>query len=445
MKKIMLPPLFFSVRIPTLLAIFWRSYIYRGRTNAVQQKAPLSFIIFRLDSLGDVVMTTPMFRALKQAHPKSRCTVVVQGCYKSLLVTNPNVDEILTLPKLELEWLPRRVKRLVAALLLYRRQLRNRHFDFAVSPRWDVDEHLATFLCVLTSAGKRVGYSCSSSQAKRRINRGFDAAFDICLPAGQVRHEVRRNLAVAEVLGAATDDDELEVFITDRDRRKAGKLLANISAGAQAVALGIGAQTFGRRWPLSLYAKTVNRLIGVRNIQPVIICAAAELGDALELDTLLRRSAIIISGARLREVCAVLERCSLFIGNDSGCAHLAAAMDCRSVVISRHPRNGDPNHFNSPVRFAPHGSTVKVLQPLVGRAGCRDACVESGPHCICDVSVENVVSTALELLSLARPVSPPAMQPWMPVAPSPPKQVHAPSALSDAVDALHARSPRPVM
>lgn len=441
----MLPPLFFSVRIPTLLAIFWRTYIHRSRKNAVQQKEPLSFIIFRLDSLGDVVMTTPLFRALKQAHPKSRCTVVVQACYKPLLATNPHVDEILTLPKVDLACLPHRAKRLIAALLLYRRLLRNRHFDFAVSPRWDVDEHLATFLCVLTSAGKRVGYSCNSSPAKRRINRGFNAAFDICVPAGQVLHEVRRNLAIAAQLGLATAQDNLEVVITDRDRRGAARLLANMPAGAEPVAIGIGARGFGRRWPLKLYAKTVNQLIGVRNIQPVIVCASAELGDALELDTLLRKSAIIISGARLREVCAVLERCSLFIGNDSGCAHLAAAMDCRTIVISRHPQSGDPNHFNSPVRFSPHGLSVKVLQPVVGRDSCRDACVEPGPHCICDVPVESVVSTALELLNSARPAAAPPVKPWMPVASPRLKQVHAPSALKDAVDGLSLHTSRPIV
>ncbi len=277
------------------------------------------------------------------------------------------------------------------------------------------------------------------------MNRGFNAAFDLCLSAEQVRHEVRRNLAIAEQLGAAANEDRLEVIITDRDRRRAHRLLADVSVDAELVALGVGAHSSGRRWPLNLYAKTVNRLTSTRNIQAVILCAAAELGDALELDTLLRRSAIIVSGARLREVCAVLERSSLFIGNDSGGAHLAAAMGCRTVVISRHPQNGDPNHFNSPLRFAPHGRCVKVLQPLVGRDACRSACVEAGPHCISDVAVEDVVSTALELLTIPRPVAPPPIEPWMPMAPARLEQIHAPSALKDAVDRLHPHTNRPVI
>ena len=59
-------PLFFSVRLPTLLAIFWRVHVRRSSDQAtVSQKEPFSFVVFRLDSLGDVVLTTPLFRALE--------------------------------------------------------------------------------------------------------------------------------------------------------------------------------------------------------------------------------------------------------------------------------------------------------------------------------------------------------------------------------------------
>ena len=99
MKARIFQPLFLSVRLPTLLAMFWRAHIGRAPSAGLSHKGPISFIVFRLDSLGDVVMTTPLFRALKKAHPESRCTVVVQECYKSLLATNPHIDEILTLPE----------------------------------------------------------------------------------------------------------------------------------------------------------------------------------------------------------------------------------------------------------------------------------------------------------------------------------------------------------
>ena len=167
---------------------------------------------------------------------------------------------------------------------------------------------------------------------------------------------------------------------------------------ATLIAIGIGAQSAGRRWPLARFAGVVNRIGETRKVQSIIICSSVELGEALKLGELLRIEPVIVSGAMLREACAVLERCDLLIGNDSGCAHLAAAVGCSAVIISRHPRNGDPNHFNSPVRFAPCGLQVQVLQPGKGRDACEDACVVPGPHCILEVCVEDVTAAALRML-----------------------------------------------
>ena len=183
--------------------MFWRRHINRQSTPASAHRESPSYIVFRLDALGDVVLTTPLFRALKNAHPKSRLTVVVQRSYKTLLATNPYIDEILTPPEIQPRWLPKQLRRLTAAVYFYWRDLRGRRFDFAVSPRWDVDEHLATFLCALTNAEHRVGFTCATTDAKRKINRGFDLTYDICLPPGPICHEVDRNLAMAEWLGAA--------------------------------------------------------------------------------------------------------------------------------------------------------------------------------------------------------------------------------------------------
>lgn len=444
MKLLRLPPLFFSVRLPTLLAIFWRRYVSRAPISGLSHKAPLSFIVFRLDALGDVVMTTPLFRALKTAHPQSRCTAVVQECYKSLLVTDPHIDEILTLPRIRPEWLPQRAKRLLSAALLYWTRLRRRHFDFAISPRWDVDEHLATFLCTLTHAASRVGYSEKTSPAKRRMNRGFDAAYHVCLPAGPVRHEVLRNLAVAEAVGAADLDGRLEIQLTDRDRRRAAKLLAKVPASAKLVAVGIGANSPGRRWPLKRYAAVIAQLSKAHDVRPLIVCSDTELGEAINLANLLERVPILLSGAPLREVCAVLERCELFLGNDSGCAHLAAAMDCRVIVVSRHPRDGDTNHFNSPTRFAPQCAHVRVMQPGHGLDGCREACRSLEPHCITKISVDAVVAAARAMLNEPRTIA------RMPLRPRPEEGVqrllhsHSAEAIRRAVESVHLDAVHPL-
>ncbi|HKD86719.1 MAG TPA: glycosyltransferase family 9 protein [Terriglobales bacterium] len=437
MKRPLFAPLCFSVRLPTLLAMFWRAHINREQASDLLRKGGPSFIIFRLDALGDVVMTTPLFRALKKAYPDSRCTVVVRNCYKSLLVTNPHIDEILTLPVIRPAWLPQRLRGLLAAALLYWTKLRKRHFDFAVSPRWDVDEQLATFLCVLTRATTRVGYTEKTSQAKQRINRGFDRAYDLCLPPGPARHEILRNLAVAKAMGATELNATLEVQLTETDRRRAAKLLARVPATTDLVAIGIGAGSPNRRWPLSRYAQVIEQLARIRPLQPVIVCCAAELGDAMKLAGKLSIAPIILSGAGLREACAVIERCELFIGNDSGCAHLAAAMNCRVIVISRHPLDGDANHFNSPLRFAPHCPNVGVLQPATGMEGCRGACRSLEAHCIRRISVDAVVAACRAMVHLKRAsVSQPELSAWPDKAARSLLQSHSAPAIERAVEVL---------
>src|ERR1035437_6847948 len=123
-------PLLFSVRIPTLLAIFWRKWLARTEEVAA---TPRSILVFRLDQLGNVVLTTPLFRELKRMYPTARCAVVVQPAYRAILTTNHNVDEILPLREIEVKWLPARALRLASALWFYWTHLRHRQFDLALS------------------------------------------------------------------------------------------------------------------------------------------------------------------------------------------------------------------------------------------------------------------------------------------------------------------------
>ena len=395
-------PLLFSVRIPTLLAIFWRKWLARTEEVAA---TPRSILVFRLDELGDVVLTTPLFRELKRLYPNARCTAVVQPAYRAILTTNHNVDEILPLREIEVKWLPARARRLVSALWFYWTRLKGPRFDLALSPRWDVDESLATMLCVLTNAGRRVGHSEQVSAAKRCVNRGFDGAFDVMAPPGPVQHEVDRNLAIVEALGGRVEDRRLEICLTANDRKFASELLTHHESGRTLVAIGIGGRAASRKWPLESYAELIARLNQHVKVQPILVCAREEETEAEKLADLLVAPPYILSGVPLRAACAVLERCDLFVGNDSGTAHLAAAMDCPTVVVSRHPLGGDPDHANSPVRFAPRCSRYRMVQPARGAGDCRSACRSTEPHCIKLVTVETVVSAALDLLCLKPPLA----------------------------------------
>jgi ADP-heptose:LPS heptosyltransferase len=344
-------------------------------------------------------MTTPLFRELKQSFPGARCTLVIQEAYRSIFVTNPHVDEILTVSAWLGNWLPQPAKTLLSAMFFWWKHLRHREYDVAISPRWDTDEHLATFLCLSANVATTVGYTESTTEAKRSLNRGFDSSFDVCLSPGPLQHEVLRNLAIVEAIGGSVKNTDLDIRLTSRDRRHAAQILQGFAPSSVLVALGIGAQANGRRWPLERYAQVIAELQRYFSVQTVILCGTAEREEASQLARRLAVPPIVLAGAQFRDICAILEHCDLFLGNDSGPAHLAAAMNCKTIVISRHPRSGDPNHANSPVRFAPHCSHKIVLQPGRGLDACLSACTVSGPHCITTVAVRDAVAAALEMLA----------------------------------------------
>ena len=101
--------LLFSM-LPTWIAIFWRKYFATKRRSGASGTHPRTIIIYRLDQLGDLVLTTPLFRELKGTYPHARLTVAVQSQYTSILTTNRDVDEILPLLELKAKWLPARAR-----------------------------------------------------------------------------------------------------------------------------------------------------------------------------------------------------------------------------------------------------------------------------------------------------------------------------------------------
>jgi hypothetical protein len=112
-------------------------------------------------------------------------------------------------------------------------------------------------------------------------------------------------------------------------------------------------------------------------------------------------------------------------------------------LSSRHPCDGAPNHFNSPVRFAPYATHARVLQPATGRDKCRLACIEPGPHCILSISPDEVASAALQMLDTRPGDTVPHPNSRMALLPARLLQTHSADAMRRVVEALRAETTRP--
>jgi heptosyltransferase-2 len=363
-----------------------------------------SVLVIRLDEIGDVVMTSPFLRELKRNLPNSHITLLVSPNVYNLVELCPYTDEVLVYDGHLIKGRLKKVRRCWNAFKFGYQQLRKRKFDIVVFPRWDADYYYGAVLAYASKAYWRIGYSKNSTPKKRTFNPHIDRLFTHVINDDTARHEVEHNLDVIRYLGGVIQEEHLELWLGPDDEAFAEQLLNShgVNRGDLLIALGPAARAGRRRWPLANFVQLGCWLQRQYKAYLVVVGGGGEesIGQELERKT----DGYVINAVgktTLRQTCTVLKRCNLFIGNDAGPMHLAAAANVPVVEISCHPKFGCPVHANSPVRFRPWGVRHVILQPEKAFKPCTQACTALSPHCIVAVTVEQVKKGSAALLSAA--------------------------------------------
>jgi ADP-heptose:LPS heptosyltransferase len=357
-------------------------------------------LIVRPDEIGDVLMTTPLLRELRRSLPHAWVTLVVKPAVYDLMELCPYVDEVLGY-----DWTSpddfRRIRRHGRAMGLAARRLWRQGFDVAIVPRWDADDYHAAFIAYFSGAPRRIAYSEKVTDYKSRVNADYDRLYTDVLADKSVKHEVERNLALIRVFGGAIQETRLESWASPEDHAFAEWVMKayDITPDTLLIAVGPGARAPRRRWPLSHFGTLGGHLVREYNARLLILGERVDdaLGQELERgigDALIN----MVGRTTLRQAGALLRRCQLYVGNDSGVMHLAAAAGVPVIEISAHPAEGLPLHANSPKRFGPWGVPHCVLQPERPRSPCSGACEATDAHCIREITVERVEEAAIQHL-----------------------------------------------
>lgn len=356
-------------------------------------------LVVRLDAIGDMVLTTPFLRELRRALPEACITLVVARKTFNLVEFCPYVNEVLALappaPGQLLE-----LRRLCGALNLAATHLWHRRFDVAFVPRWDVDHYAASFVAYFSGAGSRIGYSEKTTKLKSTLNRGYDLLYSRVFKNALPKHEVMHNLGLLDYVGLAPKDSTLELWTSDEDNAAVQQWLQPIESEHHdaLVALALGTTEPKKTWPLSRYIQVSKWLRERGNICLILIGGAGEVELGERYIKEVPSAVDLIGKLSLRQTAELLRRCHLYVGNDTGPMHLAAAVGTPVVEISCRPLSGDLNHYTSPERFGPWDVTHRVLQPAKARDDCKEGCRASEAHCILGVDVEAVQQAILALL-----------------------------------------------
>ncbi len=320
--------------------------------------------------LGDTVFLSPAVRALKARWPESRLAVVVTPRGEAAARLLPGCDEVFAYDK-------RKSDRGLGGLWRLGRRLRSFAPDLAVvshfSPR-------SGALAWLSGARRRVG---SAPFCTERLRRDRHRPF-----AQQMR-------AAAMAAGATTDDLRLELSRPPDPDGYADRLLAG--APRPVVGMVPGAEWATKRWGPEKYAVLAERLSG-RGATVVLLGGPAERDTSARIAELARVRVLDTTGNSIAEALAVLARCDLVIGGDSGLVHCARGLRRRTVVIFG-PTDPGRHHFGpgeEPIRLG------LDCQPCHDHGPRR--CPLGHHHCMTLLSAEAVGDVARGLLDAqARP------------------------------------------
>jgi heptosyltransferase-2 len=273
-----------------------------------------NILVVRTDRMGDMILTIPAIRALKENFPNARLSVWVSASTRDLVDGLPFIDEVLV-QKENPGWL---------GYLSFINGLHAKRFDLAVVFHTKQKTNLA---CFLAGIPVRLGY----------VNKKL--GFLLTHPVKDerhlgIRHELDFCLDLIKLLAVNRVDPRLEVPWNKEVEAWAEEFVKTLSGPGPLVALHPDASCPTRHWPVDSFAVVSRRLTAELNARVIIVGGPSTTPFAARVP-----GRDLTGKFTLAQLVAFLKRCSLLISNDSGPVHLAAAVGTPviSLFLRRQP------------------------------------------------------------------------------------------------------------
>ena len=330
-------------------------------------------LVVTVNWLGDAVMTFPAFSALKSAFPGCRTSVLTVPRLTALYEMDPAVDDVITFDE-------RGLDRSLAAKIRFIRRLKAEHFDLAFFIHRSFTRML---LCALAGIPARCGYARwkTALLLTKKIN-----------PFDGLIHRQDHYLRLFEQCGIKITDRVPRLSVVQQEVSWAEDICHRLRRDADfLVGMNPSANWELKRWPLEKYSLLADRLTGEMRCRIVLVGASQDklLVDACQAK--MQGACENLCGkTTLKQLAAILGKLDLFISNDSGPAHLAAALNVPTLALFGP---------TSEQITGPRGRAVTII---TGEAGCPVPCYARDCRdnfCMRAISVEKVYDSAARMLS----------------------------------------------
>ena len=299
-------------------------------------------LVIRLDHIGDVVLTTPLLRALKEKYPAAKLVVLTSRGTSDIVKTNPFVDEIM---KYNAPWFERN-KKIIKLREFFKlvSQIRKENFDIGLDPRGDLRHILMMWLAGIKY---KIGYGITGG--------GF--LLDWEATYNTKAHEVRRNLNLTKGLGFKTKFLKPEFYVSEKEEIRVDEIsnINRISENDFTLVIHAGAGYPTRLWRNEKWAEVIERLYNDFHAKIFIIGGHSEKQQCKDILKRSGHKAIDLVGkTRLSESAALIKKAKLFIGTDSGPCYIAYAVGTPEIVLY--------SHATVKYRWEPLGKKVVTIQ-----------------------------------------------------------------------------------
>jgi heptosyltransferase-2 len=308
--------------------------------------APPRILLVRFSSLGDVLLTTPLIRALRARHPAATLTALTKQEWAPLLSANPHLDEVITVARGQ-------------SLVPLARAIRAAGFTH----RLDLHASVRCRMLRLLVPGTWHGFDARRREREALIRRREQRYRDH-VPVAE------RYFEAATALDVQPDGKPAELFVSPAAEARAEEWLSRQGLSGELVACAPGAAHATKRWPEPHWRQFLAALTA-RGRVPIVIGGGAERDLGLQLVQQVEGRAASAAGELdLQATGALVRRARVLVSGDTGAMHMATAVGTPVVAL-----------FGPTVEafgFFPYRATASVVQREMP---CRPCSSKGSPRC----------------------------------------------------------------
>jgi lipopolysaccharide heptosyltransferase II len=357
--------------------------------DAPPWSSALNVLCVRLDSIGDVLMTTPAIRALKESVPGRKLTLLTSPAGAEIARLVPEIDDAIIYNAPWMKATPEGAGSSEARRVT--EHLKRLQFDGAIIfTVYSQNPLAAAHMCYMADIPRRLAY-CRENPYQLLTDWAPELE-----PLQPPRHEVMRQLELAKAIGCSTNDKRLSLRVPEGAHQSIVRLLhrLNIDETGTFAIIHPGATAPSRRYPAESFARVGDCMAKDFGMQVLFTGSRTELPLVETIRGHMSAGSLSVAGhLGLDELAALLTFSSLLVSNNTGPAHMAAALG--TPVVSLYALT-NPQHI-------PWSVPSRVLYHDVGCKYCyKSVCPHGHNDCLRLLSPSEVLSAISDLIRETR-------------------------------------------